>query len=349
MRRPEAAPYDPPIGGHSGPLFARRLARGTTWKTTVKRLLLSLAVVLCSAGFVASDVEAKRLGGGTSSGMKRQTPPPTQQSPTQNATPNQAAPANAAAPTAAAGAQAAAPKRSWMGPIAGLAAGLGIAALLSHFGLGAGFANFLTMLLIAVAVFFLVRFLLRRFGPASAKTAGAGPNGMRFATAGGPSDGPSAARPVEPGWGSASASPAGAAAGVGAAGAVGHVPVGFDKAGFERIAKLIFIRMQAANDAGDLNDLRQFSTPEMFATFKLDLQERGGARQQTDVVQLEAEVVDVESAPEQQVVSVRFHGLIREEQDQQGATRFDEVWHLVRPNDGSREWAIAGIAQNDVV
>jgi predicted lipid-binding transport protein (Tim44 family) len=125
----------------------------------------------------------------------------------------------------------------------------------------------------------------------------------------------------------------------------GPVPAGFDKAGFERVAKLIFIRMQAANDAGDLNDLRQFSTPEMFATFRLDLQERGGAAQQTDVVQLEAEVVDVDALPDQQVVSVRFHGLIREAQDS-GASRFDEVWHLVRPTDGSREWAIAGIAQN---
>lgn len=316
----------------------------------MKRLLLSLAVVLCSAGFVASDVEAKRLGGGSSSGMKRQTPPP--QAPTQNATPNQAAPANAAAPTAAAGAQAAAPKRSWMGPIAGLAAGLGIAALLSHFGMGEGLANFMTMLLIAAAAFFVIRFLLRRFGPGAAKGAAAGPNGMRFATAG---DAP--ATPTEqPRWAAGSAAaPGGALAGGSSASLaapsgmapVGHIPVGFDTAGFERIAKLIFIRMQAANDAGDLNDLRQFATPEMFATFKLDLQERGAARQQTDVVQLEAEVVDVESTAEQQVVSVRFHGLIREEQDT-GATRFDEVWHLVKPADGSREWAIAGIAQNAV-
>jgi predicted lipid-binding transport protein (Tim44 family) len=314
----------------------------------VKRLLLSLAVVLCSVGFVASDVEAKRLGGGSSSGMKRQTPPP--QSPAQNATPNQAAPATAAAPTAAAGAQAAAPKRSWMGPIAGLAAGLGIAALLSHFGMGEGLANVMTMLLIAAAAFFVIRFLLRRFGPGAAKGAAAGPNGMRFATAG---DAP-ATPPQQPGWASGpAAAPGSALAGGSSASsaapagmaAAGRIPADFDTAGFERVAKLIFIRLQAANDAGDLNDLRQFATPEMFATFKLDLQERGAAKQQTDVVQLEAEVVDVESTAEQQVVSVRFHGLIREEQDS-GATHFDEVWHLVKPADGSREWAIAGIAQN---
>ena len=49
-----------------------------------------------------------------------------------------------------------------MGPIAGLAAGLGIAALLSHFGLGEGFANFLMIALLAFAAVFLIRFVLRR-------------------------------------------------------------------------------------------------------------------------------------------------------------------------------------------
>jgi predicted lipid-binding transport protein (Tim44 family) len=311
----------------------------------VKRLLLSLLVAVSSIGFVATDVEAKRLGGGATSGMKRQTPPPQDVKPAPTATPNNAAPTNAAAPTAAAGAQAAAPKRSWMGPIAGIAAGLGIAALLSHFGLGEGMANILTMLLMAAAAFFVIRFLLRRF--AASKGGAVAPNGMQFAGAGATAGGNGAAPSS---WDAARSAPAATAAALPTApAAVSRVPAGFDTAGFERIAKLIFIRMQAANDTGDLNDLRQFATPEMFATFKLELNERGAAKQQTDVVQLEAEVVDVESTAEQQVVSVRFHGLIREEQDQQGATRFDEVWHLVKPADGSREWAIAGIAQNDLV
>ena len=120
------------------------------------------------------------------------------------------------------------------------------------------------------------------------------------------------------------------------------LPAGFDAAAFERIAKMIFIRLQAANDTGDLNDLRAFTTPEMFAAIKLDLQERGGAAQQTDVVRVDAEVLDVASEADRQIVSVRFHGLIREEADA-GAAPFDEVWHLVKPADGSREWLIAGI------
>ena len=122
------------------------------------------------------------------------------------------------------------------------------------------------------------------------------------------------------------------------------LPAGFDAAGFERIAKMIFIRMQAANDAGDLDDLRTFTTPEMFAAARVDLQDRGSKTQRTDVVKIDAEVLDLEDEGQRQVVSVRFHGLIREEADGV-ANPFDEVWHLVKPNDGSREWAIAGIQQ----
>ena len=83
----------------------------------------------------------------------------------------------------------------------------------------------------------------------------------------------------------------------------------------------------------------------MFATVKLELQERGSAVQTTDVVRIDAEVLDVTSEPQRQLVSVRFHGLIREEKDG-AAAPFDEVWHLVKPADGSREWAIAGIQQS---
>ena len=105
---------------------------------------------------------------------------------------------------------------------------------------------------------------------------------------------------------------------------------------------MIFIRLQAANDVGDLNDLRAFTTPEMFASIKLDLQDRGNATQRTDVVRVDAEVLDLAREAERQIVSVRFHGLINED-SAPVAVPFDEVWHLVKPADGSREWAIAGI------
>ena len=300
----------------------------------MKKILLSLFVALLGVSFMALDVQAKRLGGGGTSGIQRQMPakptptsPPAQQAPS-------ATPGMAGAPPAAA------PKRSWMGPIAGLAAGLGLAALMSHLGMGAELGNFLTIALLAVVAIVAVRFVMRRFGPAAA---GAGstqaPQGMQYA---GSNAGPAGGYSPQPG--SSPTFDNGQAVIPVAAPVLTALPVGFDSAAFERIAKLIFIRMQAANDKVDLEDLRQFATPEMFAVFKLDLQDRKSAQQQTDVVQLEAQVLDFAQEAARQVVSVRFHGLIREEKDGPAAP-FDEVWHLVKPADGSREWAIAGIAQ----
>ncbi len=301
----------------------------------MKRFLLSLSLAFLSLTLVSVNVEAKRLGGGGFSGMKRQAPP---------AQPAQSVPAKPAATpgatgAAAAPAAAAAPKRSWMGPIAGLAAGLGLAALMSHLGMGAGFANFLTILLMIAVAFFAVRFLMRRFGPQANRNAMTAPQGMQFAGAG--------AGAAPQGFGSGpSFTGSNAQPQLEVNSAVNSLPPDFDAAGFERIAKLIFIRMQAANDAKNLDDLRQFSTPEMFATFRLELQERTGLPQQTDVVQLDAQVLEFVEEANRQIVSVRFHGLVREEKDAVAAP-FDDVWYLVKPTDGSREWAIAGIAQNN--
>jgi predicted lipid-binding transport protein (Tim44 family) len=216
---------------------------------------------------------------------------------------------------------------------------------MSHFGMGGEFANILTMLLLAGVAIFVVRWLMRRFSPAAAnRSAGLAAPGMQYAAAGYPGptliqgSGPAALTSTDAAGGRSEP-------GFAAAAPTHALPAGFDAPGFERAAKLIFIRMQAANDAGNLDDLRQFATPEMFANFRLELQDRKTPAQQTDVMQLEAQVLEFAQEADQQIVSVRFHGLIREERDA-GAATFDEVWHLVRPLDGSREWAIAGIAQS---
>ena len=299
----------------------------------MKSWILALSVAVMAAGLAPLSADAKRLGGGGTSGMQRSLPPRS----TPDATPAKPAQASPAAPATAGAAPAAAPKRSWMGPIAGLAAGLGIAALMSHLGMGAEFGNMLMMALLAVVAFVAIRFVMGRMRGNASPRPMAASNGMQFAGAG-------AGGGQGPGW---NTQPAAAPVVTPLSAATSFarpptVPVGFDQAGFERIAKMIFIRMQAANDSADLNDLRQFTTPEMYAAIKLDLQERGNSAQQTDVVRVDAEVLDFSDETERQVVSVRFHGLIKEEAS--GPTNpFDEVWHLVKPNDDSREWAIAGI------
>jgi predicted lipid-binding transport protein (Tim44 family) len=309
----------------------------------MKKLALALALFVAAAATVPGVADARRIGGGGAAGMQRSLPARTPDAvPAKPAAPI----AQPTAPATAGAAAAAAPRRSWMGPIAGLAAGLGIAALMSHLGLGAEFGNFIMMALLALAAFALIRFVMRRFAPATQAAPGAMPLARASAAvANAPVSFPDE-RPAQYRGDSAALAGSGTATGGAALApiAVAGLPAGFDVPAFERIAKMIFIRMQAANDSADLNDLRAFTTPEMFAAIKLDLQERGGKAQRTDVVRVDAEVLDFASEAERQVVSVRFHGLIREE-DNGVAEPFDEVWHLVKPADGNREWAIAGIQQ----
>jgi len=283
----------------------------------MQRIFLALFTAFIAFALPVQDAEAKRFGGGRSSGMQRDSMPQ-RQAPQRNAdNPGQNA-AGAAANTAG--------KRSWMGPIAGLAAGLGLAALASHLGMGEEFANILLIALLAMGGLFLFRYLTRsRAQPAA--------QGMQYAGLG--SGGGEMQLP-------ASAAPA--AARETAQPLPVTLPAGFDAAAFAREAKLNFIRLQAAHDAGNLDDIREFTTPEMYAELKMQLTERGEVAQRTEVTTLDAEVLECVQEPKRYVVSVRFHGLIREEADAP-AVAFDEVWHLVKSADGSRGWAVAGIQQ----
>jgi len=298
----------------------------------MKTWLVALTIAGMAASLIPLDAEARRLGGGQSSGMQRDMP----------AQRNAAPQAPAAAP-AAAGATGAAARPGWMAPVAGLAAGLGLVALASYLGFGEALANFLLLALLALAAVVVIGLVMRRFAAQRAPNlAGAGAGGG----AGGMFRMPNPAPAWSGGSGGAPARPfSGAAADpvMASPGAVASVPADFDSAGFERIAKMIFIRMQAAYDAADLTDLRQFTTPELFSSIRLDLQERGSAANHTDVVQVDAQVLDVTQEGERQIVSVRFDGMIREEVGAD-AQPFDEIWHLVKA--GEANWAIAGIQQS---
>jgi len=127
-------------------------------------------------------------------------------------------------------------------------------------------------------------------------------------------------------------------------GAASSIPADFDVAGFERNARVQFIRLQAANDSGNLDDIGEFTTPEMLADLKLDLAARGGAAQETEVVDVQAKVIDVLDEGDRYVVSVRFTGTIRENKGSVPES-FDETWHLVKASEGRGGWVLSGIQQ----
>ena len=307
-------------------------------KKTFSLMALVLALGL---GLGSVDAEAKRLGGGKSSGMQRQSNVMDKSA----TTPAQAPMANnsmaAKSPAAAPAATAAAPtKRSWMGPLAGLAAGLGLAALASHFGFGEGLANMLMIGLLVMAAVALIGFFMRKRAAATPQPAMAGAGRAHYAG----NQPPQAQRRVEVPM---PATATGIGAGISAADKsqqAAGIPADFDVAGFVRSAKVHFIRLQAANDERNLDDIRAFTTPEMFAEIKMDMSERSNTAQQTDVLTVEAMVLEVVNEASRQVASVRFSGTLREDNKPQTES-FDEVWHLIKPHNGSSGWLLACIQQ----
>lgn len=305
----------------------------------MKRLLSLLAIVFTvGLSTVAMNAEAaKRMGSGKSMGTQRQAAP-------------DKAPTAAVAPAAgAAGAAAAAPSRSWMGPIAGIAAGLGLAALASHLGFGDELASMLMMGLLAVAIMAAIGFFMRKRAAAQRGNP-AGQGGMQYAHVN-PGAAGSANRQAEqnaPAYKTLLPASGGSmiGSGIGAnTGSASRIPADFDTAGFERNAKVNFIRLQAANDAADLNDIRQFTTPEMFAELKMDLADRGPASQKTDVVSIQANVIEVDEDADRYLVSVRFTGVMRDG-SQEPDESFDEIWHMMKPRQGSGGWVLSGIQQS---
>ncbi|MFA9440946.1 Tim44 domain-containing protein [Uliginosibacterium sp. sgz301328] len=296
-----------------------------------KRLMLSLMLVAGSATVMVDFAEARRIGGGRSFGMQRSTTPPARQATPPSAAPQQATPAARPA-TAQAQPPAQSGWRRFAGPLAGLAAGIGLAALLSHFGIGAEFAGIILAVLAAVVVFALIRRLMGGSRQAQPAYAGAGSR--------------NSANAFERSQYGAEAQPARFETfqQQGGASVDDRFPAGFDAEGFARQAKVNFIRLQAANDNCNLEDIREFTSPEMFAEIKLAIDERGCTVQKTDVVVLNAEVLEVAEENRRYIASVRYHGMVREES---GASpeAFDEIWHLTKPVEGNGGWVLSGIQQ----
>src|SRR5574343_1077210 len=284
----------------------------------MKRLALFAAALAVGLTMAVGNAEAARIGGGKSFGMQRQMAPVSK--PATAASPQAAAPVGARAP-----APAAQTSRSWLGPIAGLAAGLGLAALASHFGLGEELANTMMIPLLAFAVMAVIGFFLRK------RAASQQP---QMAGAGAPYNESTDANQSQYQATQSGGSSVGGA----------NIPAGFDTEGFIRNAKVGFIRLKAAHDAGDLADIREFTSPEMFAEIRMDLEQRHGAAQKTDIVSLNAEILDVAQEAQRYVVSVRFNGMLREEANA-APVAIDEIWHLTKPVSGQGGWVLAGIQQ----
>jgi predicted lipid-binding transport protein (Tim44 family) len=266
----------------------------------MRKWLLGICVVLAGASLVATEADAKRLGGGRSVGTQR------------NVTPAPAKPAQQAAPQQPAPQAQTAQQGSRWGMLGGILGGLALGGMLGYLFGGNGLGGILLLALLAFAVVMLVRAFARRGQPAQLA-------GMGNETLAAPE------RPL---------------GGGNVAQAATAVPAGFDTAGFLRAAKMNFIKLQVANDAGQLDEVREFTTREMFDELHRDIQ--GGHA--TDVVALNADLLEVATDKDKHWASVRFSGMVRETPGTE-PVGFEEVWNLVKPADGSSGWLLAGIQQ----
>ncbi|MDP2155975.1 MAG: Tim44-like domain-containing protein [Sulfuricella sp.] len=277
-------------------------------------------VALISFGLTAQDADAKRMGGGSSIGKQRST---TSQ---QTATPPKPAQAPAAAPAPAGG-------NKWLGPLAGLAAGGLLASMFMGGGLGGlagGIGNILMILALVGGAFFIFR-MLRKPQPQPVQYAG---HTERTAVT-------DIAAPA------GSAALGGSAAPGAAVQASSTRPAWFEDEPFLREAKKQFLRLQDANDRGDINDIREYVTPEMYAEISMQIQERNGKPNKTEVVTLNADIADVVTEGDTVIASVRFSGMIREEANAPAET-FSEIWHIQKSQSQSQPnatWFISGIQQ----
>jgi len=269
----------------------------------MNKWILSLCAAVLGGVLIANDVEAKRMGGARSSGVQRSVTPATPAKPAQQ----QAAPQqgqNTAAPASG--------MSRWMPLLGGLALG----GMLGYLFGGNGLMGILLLAALAVVAVMAFRAFARR-GTREA------PQRMQYAGMGQETvvaPPPSQAMPQ---------------ASLGR-----QLPAGFDSASFLKAAKLNFVRLQAANDSGRLDEIREFMTDELFEELKNGI----GGQQQTDVAALQADLLEVTTEGNRHWASVHFSGTIREAPGAAPAG-FEEVWNLVKPADGSSGWLLAGIQQ----
>ena len=276
----------------------------------MRKFLMLLVVALTCMSLLSTVAEAKRFGGGSSFGKSRSMPQrQAQRAPT-------AAPAPAPASTG----------NKWMGPLAGLAVGAGLATMFSGGGMG-GFGGGMSSILMMLLAAGLIMFLISKFKQSQQNT-------MQYA-GGGASYGSPQPLP-EQAFSSGAALPN-----------LGNIPQDFPVESFLRNAKMSFIRLQAANDRKDINDVREYTTPEVFAEIAMQMQERGSAVQKTEVITIDAELLEVATDGDYTIASVRFTGQLSENNG--APENVDEIWHIQKNRQNADDaWLLAGIQQTNI-
>ena len=122
-----------------------------------------------------------------------------------------------------------------------------------------------------------------------------------------------------------------------------QLPDGTEPAAFLRVARQRFNHIQSVNSASNIEEIRRYLTPELYASMYSDIM----TNQDQDVAEfsnLNAMVVESTTENSQYVVSVRFTGTVSEDLNSLPQP-FTEIWHFVKPAGSQQDWVVAGIQQ----
>jgi predicted lipid-binding transport protein (Tim44 family) len=214
----------------------------------------------------------------------------------------------------------------WGGMLGGMLMGGLIGSMLFGGGYGSG-PGLLDLLVIGGGLFLLFRFLRARRMAAEAPSAGGAISFDR-----GPSQG----------WGSSGYDPTTEAPSAAAEQPV--LPPGFDAAEFLKGAKVMYTRLQASWDKRDLDDIRQFTSAEVFAEIRAQAQ-ADPTPGRTELLLINPRLVEVRETDGRTVAAVLYDVMMRENRDEM-AKQVRELWHFSREaGKPSAFWVLEGIQQ----
>jgi predicted lipid-binding transport protein (Tim44 family) len=282
-----------------------------------------------------SDADAKRFGGGSSFGSRPSYSTPYQRSATPPASQQQAASAPAQAPRPAG-----ANRSGLMGMLGGLALG----GLLGSLFAGGGFHGFnlMDMLIFGGIAFLLYKLFFAKKTQAVQQatyhrtTDDAASNYQQDQPAGFDTDilfkknnqGVLSNATIQPNTDFAAT----------------VIPKDFDQQAFLAGAKLAYTELQKAWDERDFAEIRGLTTDKVFAEIQ-DQLKASTTVNRTEILKLEAELLEVREIGSELEAVVLFNTIMREDGDAQ-AEQVREVWHFIKPKISIQpKWYLDGIQQ----
>ncbi len=304
----------------------------------------SALMILCTVALAWDYADAaRRFGGGKSFGgksfMSRPAAKPAPTSPTMS----QQAQKQTQQPGAAA-----AGSRGLFGGMGGLLGGLLAGSLLGSLLFGGGFGGmgFVDILLIGLVLYLIFKFMSRRrTATATAGYRDASPNVSPD------SYGATAYQGAPPGtktggfdWSALQTPAAGASTSAQTMQKKANLPDDFDEEDFLQGAKATYVRLNKSWDNHDLSDIDQFVSPALMDELRSQLAEQDG-KQETQIMLINASLVEVQSQGAEQTASVYFDVLLREDANATAPIEVHEIWHFARPANGNGMWRLDGIQQ----